>query len=98
LPGSAGCPRHFFFSLPAACGGEEKGEKEFFGVTPKPGRDAPLPALSFFEWLFQKCGMTHDSYKIPLNSTLDKTSTHQYSLKQYNVIGTVTVYEPVHQV
>jgi hypothetical protein len=22
-------------------------------------RDATLPALSFFEWLFQKCGMTH---------------------------------------
>jgi hypothetical protein len=58
LPGLAGCPRHFF-SLLAACGGEEKGEKEFFGVTPKPGRDAPLPALSFFECLFQTFGMTH---------------------------------------
>jgi hypothetical protein len=60
LPGSAGCPRHFFFSLLATCGGEEKGEKEFFGVTPNPGRDATLPAPSFFEPRFEKFGMTHD--------------------------------------
>ncbi len=51
-----GVSRPFFFSLLAACGGEEKGEKAVFGDTPNPGRDAPLPAPSFFEWVFQKFG------------------------------------------
>jgi len=59
-PGVWGCAPLLSPSRAAAGGARKKREKEFFGDTPNPSRDAALPAPSLFEFLFQKFGMTHD--------------------------------------
>ncbi len=67
--GWRGVPATFFslFSPPQAA--KKRGKKAFFGDAPNPGRDAPLPAPSFFEWVFQKFGVTHVKRRRPCYAT-----------------------------